>query len=131
MNNTNKSLFISLAILTFVALYIGYNFAPWKQNENAIKTALNWCRLNKIPTAATDVEVQIKGSAFTREFIVTFKSDNSTTEQWLNSSPGIKTKIQLPKAGNFRVQPDMKGAQFCEIQVNTTTNTVTIRVYWS
>lgn len=128
----NKTKFVAFSIfLIAIVGYFGYDYTPWKQKQHAIETTLYWCQLNDIPESVKDVEVQIKGSAFTREFIVSFTAEKEVIKQWLDSSPGVDQKINLATGKDLIIKPVMRDAEFGEIKINTVSNTVRIRTYWS
>ena len=131
MKIKNKRRAILIAMLTFSILYFAYPYTPWKQKENAIETALKWCQLNDSPDLAKNIEVVIKGNTFTREFRISFIAEKDIIENWLNSSPGIEQKVSLSADTELTIKPILKDAQFGEIIVNTSFNTVIIRTYWS
>lgn len=102
------------------------------QRQAALNTALKWTRLASPPSTATHYELQVDGSAFTREFRISFVAPPGDIAQWLGSSPGVADAV-ISKSGSitiYRIKPG-GGAQFAEVQVDESSGVVTIRTYWS
>lgn len=89
--------------------------------------------MNPLPVPAGKVHVQTKGTAFTREFIVTFTGEREAIHAWLNASPGTRSLYRDPGLGGIfhHALAPGGGAQFAEITVSQGGTKVVIRAYWS
>ena len=76
-------------IVLFVVPYFANIVMPW-QKSNAIKTALGWVGISRLPPHAKNVSVKTKGSMFTRQFILEFYSDSTEFKDWIQQVPKIK-----------------------------------------
>lgn len=84
--------FVLTAILACPAVYLNYfsSFVfPWQQNE-AIQATLNWGGLAKLPQNVQNLEIERRGSAFTRQFIIQFDSDEKQIGNWIKNSKRLK-----------------------------------------
>jgi len=101
-------------------------------DKEAIATALTWARLESLSTSAQNVTVEILGSPFSHEFIVTFDAPAGDLQEWLRSSPG--TSASSPKTADgmtiYSIEPG-DGAQFAEVRIDESTGRVIINTYWS
>ena len=98
MKNNRKSLrrlFLSLAIFfvliigLFVIPYFANIVMPW-QKAKAISADLDWGGLANLPKQSRHISVNMKGSMFTREYIVQFDVDSIDVNDWINHSKRIK-----------------------------------------
>ena len=100
--------------------------------RSAIESSLAWSRMNRLPDSAEQIEAVTSGSAFSRQFEVSFRASRETIEAWLQESPGTQTAA-VSKVGSvttYKVAPGA-GAQFAQVTVDWSTLRVTIRTYWS
>ena len=126
-----------LAACLFVAFFLPSeneraNRDPARRQEMMTVT-LEWGRLAPFPSTARDLSVRTTGNLFTRGFESSFVAPPADIARWIDASPGLReTEPDLSSAGvrRYRVKPG-GGAQFAEIRIDDTTNTVHIRVYWS
>ena len=129
-NNMRKKLAIFLGVLLLIS--ISLVFYQQHDQKEIIKTTLVWGNLSPIPQTAAISKIEKKGSAFTREFYISFSDSQSNIKQWLNESIGT-SKVTPTIEGDYEkysINPG-GGAQFAEVIVNTRLNTVLIHVYWS
>lgn len=127
-----RLLLISL-ILVAAALAAGVGGYFWfTQEPEMIRVALEWARMNPIPASAAGVDVDMKGSMFTREFVVQFTAPASDVDAWLLASPGTcsETPTRDGTVRKYSISPG-GGAQFAEVRVDEESCRVTIRTYWS
>lgn len=121
---------ITLTLIVLVAAGTFYLLRPNRQS--AIDAAATWARLAPLPPSAQSVDVDIRGSAFTREFVITFTATPADIQQWIAASPG-PSSASLSTVGSvttYAITPG-GGAQFAEVKVDSSVNQVLIRTYWS
>lgn len=102
-------------------------------DAQAIKVTREWARLDPFPQTATQVDVVVEGSAFSREFTVTFIAPLKDIDAWLESSPGtadlppgmINSGVRI-----YQIEPG-GGAQHVELRVDEKRQQVSINAYWS
>lgn len=127
-----------LKILAVVALVLiaivtaGGIFLVDTNRQSAIETTLVWARLAPFPPSATNIDVDIRGSMFTREFVITFDASPPVIQQWLAASPGpaSTTPSVAGTISTYAIVPG-GGAQFAEVRVDVAASKVVIRTYWS
>jgi hypothetical protein len=99
---------ISLALLMATALYGGAWLAnvtfPWQRAE-AIATALAWGGLAELPPEAEIVRVERRGSPFTRQFVVVFRS--AQPDRWVRASRRLRDRPPETRRGRtvYEVNP--------------------------
>jgi len=115
---------VTVAIVVFSLFHIS--------NADAIAAASTWARIAPLPSSAHDRHVEVKGSMFTREFVITFTAPPNDVHQWLRASPGTSSAKQSTSGATtiYPITPG-GGAQFAEVRVNESSGDVTIRTYWS
>lgn len=129
---------IALALLIFFILFIASGWMLFSDNSpinrrSAIKTTQEWPRLAPFPSSARNITVESKGSAFSREFRITFTSNEEDIRTWLKESPGTTAAVSKSEADGttlFRINPG-SGAQFAEVILSKDRKTVGIRTYWN
>lgn len=103
---------------------------PWERNE-IIKTSLNWGGLNEFPKNAEIINIEKKGSMFTRQFIIEFKSSDKEINSWIEKSKRLKNNI--PKIENqtkiYEIYPGEENAFGGKVEINN--NIVKINMSWS
>ena len=102
------------------------------RDADAIATAFMWARLAPLPAAAHDRHVQVRGSVFTREFIITFIAPPETIQGWISASPGPASapRVISGTVTTYKIVPG-GGAEFAQVQVDRESGKVIIRTYWS
>ena len=101
--------------------------------RSALATAREWARLAAYPGSAGRIDVEIGGSAFSREFIIEFTGLADDIADWIKASPGTKDVIPVTNADGsvlYKIQPG-GGAQFAEVILYDNGKTVRIRTFWS
>jgi hypothetical protein len=132
-----KILFTFLVVfLLFIGLFVVPYFAnivmPWNKAE-AIETAFTWGGLDKLPENATDVSVEQKGSAFSRQFIVTFKCPEKDIAIWILKSPEmVNVPYENTSRGTIKYHISGKnGAMGGTVIINKPDRTVKVNMSWS
>ena len=115
-----------------IACVAGYAGLQYSNYYVALDKTREWARMADFPASATNIDVEITGSMFTREFVVLFDAPAADINNWLAQSAG--TAGVTPESSNgvrkYAIEPG-GGAQFAEIQVDDNENRVRIRTYWS
>lgn len=95
--------FVGLFILGISYIYISNTYVfPWEKEE-AIQFALTIGGLNALPDNIKNLEIEKKGSFFTRQFIIDFEFKNSTQlKNWIQTSKRLKNNTPNIK-GNTKV----------------------------
>ncbi|MBW8017894.1 MAG: hypothetical protein FVQ82_17120 [Planctomycetes bacterium] len=134
---TKKKLFGVLFGGFFVLLIAGVwlFFCPTSpvNRRSAIRTAREWARLAAFPESDGRIDVEIGGSAFSREFIIEFTGSADDIADWIKASPGTKDVIPVTNADGsvlYKIQPS-GGAQFAEVILYDNGKSVRIRTFWS
>jgi hypothetical protein len=103
---------------------------PW-QKEEAIKSALSWGELSELPKDAEITNMEKRGSAFTRQFIIEFISSESEIKKWLLESKGFRNNKPIIKNGTRIYEIHPKGFNPYGGQVKIKGNVVIINMSWS
>ena len=118
-----------IAIISSLFLFSCSN----RNEESGIESTLLWARLEPLPVSATEIDLVVNGSSFTREFQLTFVAEKEDIEKWLLISDGTED-FALTSSKNrtqhFQIEPG-GGAQFAELTVDWEINQVIVRTYWS
>ena len=111
-------LIISVLIVIMYLIFFSNVVLPWKKEE-AIKTTLNWEGLYKLPDHIKNLEIEQRGSAFTRQFIIKFSSDQNEIQKWILNSKRLKSNI--PKINNktkiYEIYPGENGAMGGKVEI--------------
>ena len=103
---------------------------PWQKKE-IIETTLLWSGLNKFPENAEIIDIEKRGSMFTRQFIIKFNAEKEEIQKWKNSSKRLKNNI--PKINGktelYRISPGENGAMGGKVEIEG--NNVKINISWS
>lgn len=76
--------------------------------------------------------VDIRGSMFTREFVIEFAAPKDDIAAWLNASPGTADALlQVDTPSQVISIKPGGGAMFAEVQVDWSSGRVRIRTFWS
>jgi hypothetical protein len=125
---------LSLIFVLFIAL-IYLNFFsnivfPWKKDV-AINTTLNWGGLSKLPDNMENLEIEKRGSAFSRQFIIKFCSDQKEIQKWILNSKRLKNNIpQINKKTKvYEISPGENGALGGKVEIEGTK--VLINISWN
>lgn len=123
----------AFALLAIVAAWLVLDPESPLDQESAIDTTQEWARLADFPPSTRNVQIDTKGSMFSREFIIEFEASPEDIAQWLRDSPGpsAATPERLDD-GSLRYPIDAGGgAQFAEVIHWPSVGKVRIRAYWS
>jgi len=82
------SLFIILTLYIYLQFFSGY-ILPWDKEE-AVQTTIKWGGLAPLPINKEDVDIEKKGSLFTRQFIIEFTASESQIKDWVKNSIRLK-----------------------------------------
>lgn len=75
---------------------------PWKKKE-AIQATLEMGGLNELPNGIKNLQIDKRGSTFTRQFIIEFELDDSKKiDDWIKKSKRLKDNVPKIK-GNIKV----------------------------
>ena len=126
---------LCLAFIALSAIVVWLDFGPGSliSRESAIAATREWARLSPLPQSAVNLNIAIKGSMFTREFIIEFEAPSAAVREWLMSSPGTAQApsfLQDDGSLRYEIAPG-GGAQFAEVIVSKDGTNVRIRAYWS
>jgi hypothetical protein len=132
LSMTRRRLLIVAISMWAVLTALGTFYLLRSNDAQAIATASVWARLAPLPPSAHGCRVEVKGSAFTREFVITFSASSPAVQQWIAASPGPASAQQTVAGGItvYAIKPG-GGAEFAEVRVDSSTGTVVIRTYWS
>lgn len=110
----------------------GAMYLRYANRLSAINAATKWARLAPLPASAKNVQVETKGTMFTRQFVITFDAPPAVIQQWIAASPGPSSATQsiAGSVTTYAITPG-GGAQFAEVKVDLNANRVVIRTYWS
>ena len=103
------------------------------QHCSAIEITREWARLAPLPVSAFNVNVEVIGSMFSREFRLTFRAEPDVVDAWLRASEGIQDAEKSRHADmliKYAIHPG-GGAQFAQVLVYPNIGQVEIRAYWS
>lgn len=125
-------IFAVVAVIFIVAVTTGVIYLSRANRQAAINAATEWARLAPLPSSAANVQVDAKGTMFSREFIITFDASPAVIQQWLAASPGPSSATPSTTGAitTYAIRPG-GGAQFAEVKVDASANRVVIRTYWS
>lgn len=131
MNKNLKIVIIGLGIMIILVVSSFLAYRSYDRKE-IMKNTLTWSRMEELPESAEIIEIKKEGSAFSREFTITFKASNNDIKKWLDNSSGTSNiePIRVEGVEKYSIEPG-QGAQFAEVLHDTEDNTVTINVYWS
>lgn len=104
--------------------------AQW---SSALEFTQEWARLARFPAGLKDLQVQVRGTSFTREFRVEFRAPRAAINAWLSRSPGTRNVNPVVRPDGsllYSIRPG-GGAQFAELLVSDDGTHVRIRTYWS
>jgi hypothetical protein len=119
-----------IAILVAIAVVVGWY--RYESRQSAVATAIVWARLAPFPTSATNRDVDIEGSMFTREFVISFTAPAADIDRWIAASAGPASATQTVSGSvtTYAITPG-GGADFAEVKVDKSINRVIIHTYWS
>jgi hypothetical protein len=126
---TSSLIFVIIIALIYLNSFSNIVF-PWRKDE-AINTTLRWGGLYKLPEHIENFEIEQRGSAFTRQFIIKFNSDPKEIQKWILNSKRFKNNI--PKINNktkiYEIYPGENGAIGGKVEIEGTK--VLINMSWN
>ncbi|MEO0768151.1 MAG: hypothetical protein AAFY72_01760 [Cyanobacteria bacterium J06649_4] len=100
--------------------------------QSAINTSLAWTLMSPLPESAEQIDVEVGGSMFTREFKVEFRASEADIKDWLVASEGVAfSPSRSISEGTVGYTIDESAALFAQVTVDWETLTVVIHTYWS
>jgi hypothetical protein len=101
---------------------------------SAIRATLEWGRLAPFPVLDSELHIKTSGSAFTRQFDISFTGDPEQIQQWIRSSPGTRGLVPLLKRDPdgwvvYQIEPEK--ALIVEVHVSPDGRQVRVRAVWS
>lgn len=122
----------SAALLLAIGMWLLASENSPLNRSSAIQKATSWARLEPLPASAKHIDIDVKGSSFTREFVITFQAPAEDILCWLAASPGTDGFEPTPGTTSaHRIKPTGEGATFARVVVFEDGETVKIRAYWS
>src|ERR1700722_10215729 len=127
---SRRGRFVVVAI--FAALVAAVGWYRHESNKSAVSTSLVWARVAPLPGSARDIDIDIEGSMFTREFVISFTAPAADIDRWIAASAGPASATQTVSGAvtTFVITPG-GGADFAEVKVDKNLYRVTIHTYWS
>jgi len=124
-------LFILFGMFCIYINYFSPFVMPW-QREDAIKSALSWGQLEKLPENAEIIDMEKRGSIFTRQFIIEFESSELEIKKWILKSKGFKNNIPktIKNTKIYLIYPK-EDLQSSGGKVEITGNRVLMNMSWS
>lgn len=123
---------LSLSLLLTVVMSSGALYFRHKERQSAIKAGLDWTKMLPLPESAENIDVDVRGSIFTRELEIEFQASEEDIKSWLIESPG--TSFSRRDSRTDSIVPykiSESDALFAQVTVNWDTLTVVIHTYWS
>ncbi|WP_433829921.1 hypothetical protein [Flavobacterium anhuiense] len=124
------SILVLLGVFFLYIIYFSPFVMPW-QREDAIKCALSWGQLEKLPDNAEIISMEKRGSIFTRQFIIEFENSESEIKQWMLQSKGFQNNIPKIRKNTKVYEIHPKSLQSYGGRVEITGNKVLINMSWS
>ena len=124
------TMFTFLIVIFVYINYLSNVVMPW-QKEEIINTTLSWSGLNKFPEKAKIIDIQKKGSLFSRQFVIEFNVQKKEIQKWKNSSKRLKNNI--PKIDGatelYTIYPGENGSLGGKVEIKE--DNVKITMSWS
>ncbi len=124
------SILVLLGMFFLYIIYFSPFVMPW-QKEEAIKCALSWGQLEKLPDNAEILSMEKRGSIFTRQFIIEFESSEPEIKKWMEKSKGFENNIPKIRKNTKVYEIHPKSLQSYGGKVEITGNKVIINMSWS
>ena len=121
---------IFILFLTYVYISNAYVF-PWEKNE-AIQATLEMGGLHELPNGIKNLQIDKRGSIFTRQYIIEFDfEDSKKIDDWINKSKRLKDNV--PKIKNntktYEIYPGENDAYGGKVEIQD--KKVRIDISWS
>ena len=133
-----KVLKITLAIFSFCFLcvaiiIIGYFtnvIFPWERTKS-IQEAIDMGGLSELPIEAENIEIEKRGSMFTRQYVIEFDCTEAEIEKWIDKSKRLKNNIPKieGKTKIYEIYPGEKGAMGGKVKIEK--SKVSVNMSWS
>ena len=114
---TSSLIFVIIIAVIYLNFFSNIVF-PWRKDE-AINTTLSWGGLYKLPENIENFEIEQRGSAFTRQFIIKFSSNPKEIQKWIlnskrlkNNAPKINYKTKI-----YEIYPGENGAMGGKVEI--------------
>lgn len=122
-------IFAGLIALIYLNFFSNIVF-PWRKEE-VIKTTLSWGGLYKLPENIENLEIEQRGSAFSRQFIIKFSSDQKEIQKWILNSKRLKNNVPKInyKTKIYEIYPGENGAMGGKVEIEGIK--VLINISWS
>jgi hypothetical protein len=126
---TSSLIFVIIIVLIYLNSFSNIVF-PWRKDE-AINTTLSWGGLYKLPEHIENFEIEQRGSAFTRQFIIKFNSDQKEIKKWILNSKRLKNNVPKInyKTKIYEIYPGENGAMGGKVEIEGIK--VLINISWS
>ena len=126
-------LFLATCLVIIAVVWMLPSSGGHPYRNSALATSQEWARVARIPQTATSLNVEAKGSAFSREFEITFRDKPVNISTWISASPGPSSTTPSVDDSGWTVYSYAAGggAVFAEIRVSPQGDEVQIRTYWS
>lgn len=124
-----KTLLLFALLISISYVFITLSLSVDK--NSALKAALQWGGLAALPSKASNLTIQKKGSIFTRQIIIEFDSDSSEIKQWIDKSKRLQNNIPQINKGIkvYEIYPGENGAFGGKVEINQ--QKVHINMCWS
>lgn len=120
---------LCVMVVTGVVFY----FVKAAEETSAIASTQEWARLSDFPLTRKEFQIETLGSAFTREFRITFRDTPQNIKKWLSACPGPASVVPSKDKDGWIIYsyPAGGGALFAEVRISPDGDFVRIRTYWS
>ncbi|CAM4018253.1 hypothetical protein FLAN108750_05440 [Flavobacterium antarcticum] len=114
----------------FVVGYFANIVFPW-QREESIEATIEMGGLSQLPKNIENVEIEKRGSTFTRQYIIEFDSNQIEIQRWIENSKRLKNAIPKFKGKTkvYEIYPGENGAMGGKVEIKN--NRVLINMSWS
>jgi hypothetical protein len=122
-------IFAGLIALIYLNFFSNIVF-PWRKDD-AINTTLSWGGLYKLPEHIENLEIEQRGSAFSRQFIIKFSSGSKEIQKWILNSKRLKNNVPKInyKTKIYEIYPGENGAMGGKVEIDGLK--VLINISWS
>lgn len=122
-------LLIALSLYIYLQFFSEYIF-PWNKQQ-AIQTTIEWSGLAPLPIDKKDIDIEKKGSPFTRQFTIEFTASQEQIESWIRNSKRLKNNIPKQKGLKkiYDIHPGEAGSLGGNVEIEG--NNVKIDMSWS
>lgn len=125
-----------ILVLAVVAVVLLFGLFNTKENghKEEYDIVLKWTGLTSYPAwEGSNLNVDVLGNSFTREFLVSFTGSKQQLEDWIKAQEVLR--VQTPESNiqgiELYILSPQNGANGAEVIVNFNTLQVTISASWS